>query len=501
MRIDSKTLASLGLQNFAQANLKYWRDRFPPMIIERCIQDSGSVLVRYLSASYGSGTRVPSETLTMPRAGFGPRPVTVTDLPSRLLYSAMVDSIKEYLPAPTRGPGKWDAFQDFGLEGSHEYIVELDIASFYEFIDHDVLFNELLLLCMNLDLCRVLKDYLGELLGRARGIPQMLPASDRLADAYLSILDRKLSQDGYVVARFVDDIRIIAETWDDANVAIERAADYARQLGLILSAQKTGIFKRTTLADQRRADMQFFNKYFTRTRTAMTQIMLIGSYDSGVQKVEIKPEEQQAARAAAWTIMSEWWNEAKARDPQGEVSTPTQRFINQGLYVLREHPEQLDPQLLQDIVFRYPRKIEQVASYLIARAKASPNVRDLRPLHFLIAMGRQSGWSKLWLLHTIEQIAPPSFTGQGRLGIWMREQLDDRHEIVRAQAAWLCATRRILQSEKLTELYRNASSISQPALAAAATFQGDIPNNIVSAVANDSILNREASKWAALQAS
>ena len=152
MRIDHKLLTLLDLQAFAVTNIRHWRDRFPPMIMERCLQEASPAVVKYISVAYRAGIEVQSETLTMPRSGFGPRPVTVTDLPSRLLYGALVNCIKDYLPPPTRGFGKWDAFQRFGMSGSHEYIVELDIASFYEFIDHDILVNELLLRCMNLDL-------------------------------------------------------------------------------------------------------------------------------------------------------------------------------------------------------------------------------------------------------------------------------------------------------------------------------------------------------------
>ena len=112
-------------------------------------------------------------------------------------------------------------------------------------------------------------------------------------------------------------------------------------------------------------------------------------------------------------------------------------------------------------------------------------------------MGRQSPWFKLWLLHAIEQIAPVSFTNQGSLGAWMQEQMTDRHETVRAQAAWLYATRGVLTAEKLADLYKSASVISQPALAAAAVRQGNLPNSVVRAISEDSALNRGASKWSA----
>lgn len=495
MRLELKLLNSLNLQNAAKADLPRWRDRFPPMIMERCLQSAGSAVVNYIMTAYQSGILVPSETLTMPKSGFGLRPVTVTDLPSRLLYSALVNSLAVALPPPTRGQGKWDEFQNFGIEGSHEYVVELDVASFYEFIDHKKLKNELLLHSMNVDASLAVEAYLQELMRDTRGIPQMLSPSDRLADTYLGALDRRLAQDGYVMCRYVDDIRILASNWDDANTAIELASEYARDLGLILSLKKTGILRRATLVERQSSENKFYKDHFDRTQAAMTKIRLVGSYDN-VRAVKIKPEEKEAARAAAWRIITDWWTNVKGRGPQVENPGPIQRFITRGLYVLREHPDQLDPQLLADIVFFDGRKIEQVAGYLVARTQVFPEgVRDLRPLYLLAAMGRQSPWFKLWLLYAIEQMAPSSFTGQGALGEWILDQIYDRHETVRAQAAWLCATRGFLKADEMTYLYRKASLITQPALAAAAVRQGNLPNSIVSAVLADSALNREAGKW------
>lgn len=348
---------------------------------------------------------------------------------------------------------------------------------------------------MNVDATVALEAYLQELMLNTRGIPQMLSASDRLADTYLGILDRRIAQDGFIMRRYVDDIKILANNWDDANTAIELASEYARDLGLILSSKKTGILKKTTLAERQSDEKKFYKDHFDQTQAAMTRTRLVGSYEN-VRAVRIKPEEKQAARAAAWKIISDWWANAKGRGPLAETPGPIQRFITRGLYVLRDHPDQLDPQLLADIVFFDGRKIEQVGGYLVARAQNFPEgVRDLRPLYLLIAMGRQSPWFKLWVLYAIEQMAPSSFTGQGALGDWILDQMEDRHEIVRAQAAWLCATRGLLQAEDLTNLYKKASLITQPALAAAAARQSNLPPSIVSAILADSALNREAGKW------
>jgi RNA-directed DNA polymerase len=131
MHIDSAIVDNLGLPEFVRANIKRWRDRFPPMIIERCLEDSADVMTEYIKSAFAGERYVPSEVLTMPRAGFGPRPVTITDLPSRLLYSAMVNTLNESLSESTRRPGAWDRYQRFGLDEGYEYVVEVDIASCY----------------------------------------------------------------------------------------------------------------------------------------------------------------------------------------------------------------------------------------------------------------------------------------------------------------------------------------------------------------------------------
>jgi RNA-directed DNA polymerase len=348
---------------------------------------------------------------------------------------------------------------------------------------------------MNLDVCTALTAYLGELLNGTRGLPQMLTASDRLADTYLSILDRKLARDGYSLYRYVDDIRLVAQSWEHANLAIEQAAEYARELGLILSSRKTYIYKQQTLIDQQEQDAALFNSHVDAARESLTKIWFVGSYEEA-EPVEVEPADQEAALAATREILMEWWEEAKIRGPQTEASSPVQRFINRGLLALREDAERLPPQMLADIVFHDPRKIENVIKYLVARAEIDPAERDLRCVALLTAMGRQSAWAKLWILHAIEYLTRTHFRDQGRVGTWVRNQLDDRHEIVRAQAAWLFSIHHRLTSEKLAELYKRASPITQPALAAAAVRQGDIPGPMLSAITADSILNREASKWA-----
>jgi RNA-directed DNA polymerase len=113
-----------------------------------------------------------------------------------------------------------------------------------------------------------------------------------------------------------------------------------------------------------------------------------------------------------------------------------------------------------------------------------------------MAMGRQSPWAKLWFLHAIPSAPEWASIGlEGPINTWVEKQLDDRHETVRAQAGWISALGSKLTQARLIELYTNASMVSQPALAACAKMQTDIPRNFSSGIVDDSPLNKAAAKW------
>lgn len=497
MYIQSEIFKRLDLDKVASTTLSRRVDHFPALIIDRCLSQAANAVVRHISSVYASGATIPAETITMPRKGFGPRPIRLTTPFGRILYTALTDAISAALPAPTRASGNWDKHRRFGLEGGENYIVDLDIAACYEYIEHKTLEEELVLRSMDLPVCDTLINYLGEVMGRLRGLPQMLNPSDRLADTYLSILDRHLQRQGYLSSRYVDDIRIIARSWEEANATIEAVAEYIRELGLTLSPEKTLVYKQSTLVDQDREDADFFNEHFAAAKASLTQIIFAGGglYEDD-EEVEVEPEDKEAAQVAARDILYEWQAAVKGAGDETAPLQPLLRFINPGLATLYDAPERLPDKLLSNIVFEYPSKTEQVVRYLISRRTEVLWSEHMESIYALATMGRQSPWSKLWLLSAVEELDPASVERPEGLTRWLISQLSDRHEVVRAEAAWVCSTVGLLTSEAAAELYKRASPITQPALAAAVSRQGGITDSIKRGICDDSPLNREAAKWA-----
>ncbi len=474
-------------------------DHFPSLIIDRCLENATETLAETTRSGLASGRRAVAEVITMPRRLAGPRPVQVLSPVARTAYTAMVEALGEALPEPTRGAGRWSEHSRFGLEGPHDYVVDVDIAACYEYISHDLLIEELVLRSMDVPQCAALGALLGEIAPTKRGLPQMLRASDLLADAYLSVLDRRLERDGLNLHRYADDIRLLASDWGHANRLVEDCAEYCRDLGLILAGHKTTIYKKATLIELAREDAVFFDGYFQAAIDDLTRIIYVlgSNYANTDEEIEevIEPDELEAAEEAARTILYEWHALVRAEKP---VPNAMRRFLPVALSMLGKSEHRLPESLLQDMVFHEPQRLEQVCQYVVRRAanKAFARERHWGSLRGLVTMGRQGPWAKLWLLHTMERLPGRSSQAVDDVREWAVQQLTDRHEVVRAQAAWALALDEALPPRSLGPLYARSSEMSQAALAAAATIQPRVPPSVLRAIQEDAPLNREAAQWA-----
>lgn len=120
-----------------------------------------------------------------------------------------------------------------------KYVVKSDLTAFYQFIDHAVLAEELLLLGVDFEVIEALLELLAEVLGRNYGLPQLLDASDRLSELYADRIERDLLRSGFALWRFNDDFRVACDTYPDALTAIEALDAAARRVGVVLSENKT----------------------------------------------------------------------------------------------------------------------------------------------------------------------------------------------------------------------------------------------------------------------
>jgi RNA-directed DNA polymerase len=397
VRISKAALAALPLRASAAGTTESHMDHLPQLVMDRCLSGS-DVLPRFVAANFEGGRHVEAETITMPRRGFGLRPITIMAVSDRVMYEALVDALSASLPSPSRGPGSWLVFDDFGMPGSSatdEYVVSIDIASCYEYIDHRLLRSELIIHSMQVERVDALMALLLELCGRPIGLPQMLASSDRLGDTYLHAIERALARNGHRLLRFADDFKVLASTWADANAVVEEAADIARRFGLVLSTEKTRIRKTSTLVATRVAAETLVQDYFELAKEGFEGLdWIIGSYGE-IDEIESELDDDEAQQDAFLTILSDW-----IKLPEEQLSVHA-RLVGRAISILHSAPTRLSDDVITAVVYKEPIRLEAICAYIRSRSESDANWTTLLAL---VRMERQAPWAKLWLLHTAGEI-------------------------------------------------------------------------------------------------
>jgi retron-type reverse transcriptase len=205
----------------------------------------------------------PSQTL---------RPMAVLPIKDRIVFQAIVNTVAEFgrstlslvanrqsfannlrppeviemfYPWKAQYSGFQSKYADLIDEGN-SWVVETDIAAFYETLDHSKLY-EILSNGNFLDdhALEYLKTYLpfwaSVKKGQAspRGVPQGCLSSDLLANVYLAEFDVELATRECHYLRYVDDIRLVANQKDKVQRGLIYLDRSLKSLGLLLQTKKT----------------------------------------------------------------------------------------------------------------------------------------------------------------------------------------------------------------------------------------------------------------------
>lgn len=236
------------------------------------LSENASELADNFSGILRNGFRPTLQVESLARKpSHGVRPVPYWGPLERILYRALSEVVMKPFRKPDRSPEAYvefvkspvnrgyelqqeehpegdvevDRFFHF-LESPLKYVVKSDITSFYQFIDHGILRDELLLHGADFEATTSLVSLLGEAQGRAFGLPQLFDASDWLSDIYIQRVHRQVLRRGLEAWRFNDDFRIATRTYADALKAIEALDEASRANGLAISESKTLTYGMTT---------------------------------------------------------------------------------------------------------------------------------------------------------------------------------------------------------------------------------------------------------------
>lgn len=526
MRITSSESAKLNLALAVQNSLKYGIDHFPPLAADACLSNAADLVAKQLRARLERNYPLSVETIGYPRKVFGVRPVAVGSLAARALYKALVANLEESLPAPSRGDGKWPAHKAFGLSSNASHIVEFDIASCYEYVDHHILLEELVVRAGDARVPQLLTSFLSELQGRKLGLPQLWYESDILADVYLDILSRGLGRQMYAVSRFADDFRVLASSFEDASSVIEQSSELAREIGLVLSTEKTKIYVRSKLAARHETDDDILSKYFASAAEAMAQAreFMMSGYDGDGDGDSDDDEEEDVELdfAVYHEILQDSFRAANPFEDTPTTRDRLQGLIPRVLAILRHADEPVSPEQLAVIANENQARVESVVKYIagrmeirIAQQQQVPSVGFVNfaelfqpplaaenywfTIRSIALNKRQNPWVKLWVIYAV-RIHSPELMDEDQDAVmqWLDYQIHDRHELVRAEAAWTLVTkgRASVNAKNLMALYQRATDITRPLLAAALSKVNGCPPSALNSVQGDGPLMKEAVEWA-----
>ena len=131
----------------------------------------------------------------------------------------------------------------------YHWVVDADISSFFDTVDHPLLFQRFRELCDDEEMLKLISRWLTALIvdgqnpkvKNTAGLPQGCPISPMLANLYLDKFDDRIEKEGFKLVRFADDFLILCKTKPKAEAALELSESALAELKLHLNNEKTRI--------------------------------------------------------------------------------------------------------------------------------------------------------------------------------------------------------------------------------------------------------------------
>ena len=194
----------------------------------------------------------------IPKAGGKTRPLGIPTVKDRVVQTAVKRVIepifeKEFLPMSygfRPGKGCKDAMREVDecLKEGYTHVVDADLKGYFDSIPHELLKTRIQEHISDGRLLQLLaswlqQDIVGDLerWTPTAGTPQGAVISPLLANLYLHPLDVKMSELGYRMVRYADDIVILCRSAPQAQAALQEVRAWVEENGLSLHPDKTHV--------------------------------------------------------------------------------------------------------------------------------------------------------------------------------------------------------------------------------------------------------------------
>jgi Reverse transcriptase (RNA-dependent DNA polymerase) len=428
--IDPQTFKRLDVLSAVQKELATGNRLMPRRADLLTLARNADAVVAWLGPrlrkGIGGGT---ADVLRADKGWRGSRPLHSLTLEDRVLYRALVEAIQSSLPDALQARQPVEQFRRIPLEveGVH-YVTKTDVTAYYEYVDHDLLIDELVAQTGEEPLVVALGDLLYRIMGRKIGLPQVSRMSDVLGDTYIDIARRRMLRRGFTTFTYSDDFRIATTSLGSARTALEACAEEVRRLGLVLNERKTYTYSKDhyeeSLTVFRDAELRLFDgpdaflldKYVDdEAALAEAENLLLSNEPIGgeVEEADMileadhdesRPEAPETAQVVAaqraWQL---WAEEDETEEAQSRIDAAiTQSLLGAALPVLGAAGDDSALTALEPLMRYESALTPQTCGYLIAYARHSRTnkvqVRDA--LDRVVGADLLSGWQSVWLAYT-----------------------------------------------------------------------------------------------------
>lgn len=419
---------------------------------------------------------VPGRIVSVRKQRHGVRPVAELAIRDRVLYRALVNRWKDELAEPDRSGEAYDEFLTAPLKAASapKYVVSSDVTACYQYIDHGLLARELLARTGDSDGVDALTGLLAGVVGRSYGLPQQSGPSDALAEAYLSVVQRRLIRQGLTVWRYNDDFRIAADSWRDALNAVDSLERECRAVGLALNDSKTVIRLRDT-----------YKAALVRRDQTMEEIseqveMDLSGWSSSpyggdkfeVDEFELEVEQDAATVAAARQVLDDWEELARRadsldRDEQDRMGVLAD-LLRRALPVLWTQPT--DPDILNScsLILRVEQTLTPFVSRYLEHATDEPAMTVAWFEQFLSEEPYLTPWQAWWVAPSLREVADSYGAGSVQR-TWLEGVWNDPKstEPVIAGLAFTMADKGLVTADELVAMFDGMTETGRPFVARA----------------------------------